>query len=168
MLVKPNGTHFEPASSWKDDLGRSQKFLYVLNMCLWTGCASTSILASRNLLVNSNFHYPTHLFFLQVIACIVFSNLYSWCLAAWAEPEEVESTQGSGLLHNFACLLMASSAAIFPHVVLHLPNISMLAMVSVRSSAIFPTLCLQLIKNVDPFPGHKEHSDFYRRRVKQL
>lgn len=167
MLVKSNVTHCGPASSWKDDLGQSQKSSYLLNRCIWTACASTSILASRDLLVNSNLHYPAHIFFLQVVAGIGFSYLYSWCIAARAGPEEVRSFQGCDLLLGFTCLLMASSAAIFPHAILQLPNISMLAMVSVGSSAILSVLCLQLTRKLDTFSDYKEHLDVDRRGDKQ-
>jgi hypothetical protein len=144
MLIKPKVTRCNTAGSHANELSIKHKALHLLNKCLWIICASTSALTSRSLLVDLNFHFPAHLCLLQVVASFGVSYLYSQWVAITEESAEIGTLKRNGLLLHVTCFFMAMNVVLLPQAILHVPNASMLAMISVSQFEQFLTLDTKL------------------------
>jgi hypothetical protein len=117
----------------EEERTRREKTFGDWKLCVWTLCATTSMVTSKYLLVDLNFHYPLHLVILQLgAACAI--TLYDNVIR---RPRNVTAIacipKGRSWLFDMALSGPAAlSLPLSTQAILHFPNLSTLAMLPVN------------------------------------
>ena len=98
----------------------------------WTLCAATSIVTSKYILVDFNYHYPLHLVMMQLVTAGAVT-LLTRAAKSGGVVDPVAADENHPRLLFISNCLDASSLALASQAILHFPNISTLAMLPVRS-----------------------------------
>lgn len=123
-----DGLHedFENASDYSNTIGDWVR-------CAWTLCAAASIVTSKFILVDFNFHYPLHLVIIQLVA--------AGAITLFGKAGSLENIVGTTivsvnhpwLFSTMLNCLDALSLAFSTQAILHFPNLPTLAMLSVNN-----------------------------------
>lgn len=100
--------------------------------CAWTLCAAASLVTSKYILVDYNFHYPLHLVTIQVVAtgAVALFGRY-----AGFENIIVKENRSWQFIAMVNCL-DALALALWTQTILHFPNLATLGMLPVTTSPI--------------------------------
>jgi len=121
----------------RDRLTYSFHFLCENKHLVWVPCAAVSLTTSKYLLVDASLHYPLHLQLLQHAAALLL-------LLLWRTFRSDEYSTGTEPLEDFqwasqlcVSFLLAVAGGCTMQAVLHLPNITLIAMLAVSLTILF-------------------------------
>ena len=131
---------------------------------VWTLCAATSMVISKYLLVDLNFHYPLHLAILQLGAAGVITLYDTVIRRPWNVAAVTRTPNGRQWLFNVALSGPEALSLLFStQAILHFPNLSTLAILPVNSVANRPRSRLILLSGfsgIVPFSKHKSTQQY--------
>lgn len=103
----------------------------------WTLCAAASIVTSKYILVDCNYHYPFHLVLMQVLAIAAVALLGRAVGVNHLVPTSIiKENRDWGWIATVDCL-EGLSLAFWIQAILHFPNLATLGMLPVRISPLF-------------------------------